>query len=98
MFSNEPDRIPALIDPNIGLVTYHMLLATRYFNLSSFQTQCLLLLASSSLPCDFLLYSANKWLHKDSEIVHREVMVMSVDEFGKEVEIWLKVHCQVVLC
>ena len=81
MLRDKSYSIPALIDPDISFITYHMFLWGCNFSLPTLQTQSLFLLRSR-LPADFFLYSSDKWLHKDSEIVHCEVMVVSMDEIG----------------
>ncbi len=79
MLSNESDGIPALIDPNICFLAQNLLLFVGYFCLTPFETQCLFLLRCS-LPSNFLLDSTDKWLHENGEIVHSEIMIMSVNE------------------
>jgi hypothetical protein len=87
MLRNKPYRIPALIYPYIRLITDHIFLTHTYLPLPSLQTQCLLLPSTTHLPIYLLLYPPHERLHKYSEIVHREVMIVSVYEFCEEVEV-----------
>ena len=96
MLRYKPDSIPALIDPDIRLITNDIFLTDLC--LSPLQTECLLLPSTATTcTCDLLLYPPDERLHEQREVVHGEVVVVRVDELSEEVEVGLQVHRQVVL-